>query len=171
MEKADHQHAPQPIKPTDTFALIAANTANFYSTLIRKYKDKFKDEASLLAAAGIIDAANYVLAEKSIPPQKIINAAKEAIIQKHSLLSFIIELEKMIFEIDQPIMDKMIFGERTFDKESINHAVISQKDRIEKTINNWLSVSEFHKVEEPVVTSFMGSPEMIEFLDELGLLK
>jgi len=48
------------------FSLIAENTTKFYMELITRYRERFPDDASLLATAGILDARNYVF---SSPPQ------------------------------------------------------------------------------------------------------
>ena len=48
------------------FSLIAENTTRFYMELTTRYKERFPDDASLLATAGILDARNYVF---SSPPQ------------------------------------------------------------------------------------------------------
>ena len=42
------------------FSLIAENTTKFYMELTTRYKERFPDDASLLATAGILDARNYV---------------------------------------------------------------------------------------------------------------
>lgn len=162
---------PEFIRPTDTFTLIAANTTNFYSTLVRRYKDKFKDEASLLAAAGIIDAATYVFVEKSISAGNIISVAQKAVNEKDPLLYFILELEKMIFEVDQPIMDKAIFGAEVITKECINSTVDGEAGRIKKTMNNWMEVSNYYNIKEPAVVTMMQDAQVVIFLSSLGLLR
>jgi hypothetical protein len=48
------------------FSLIAENTTKYYMELKTRYRQRFPDDASLLAAAGILDAQNYVF---SSPPQ------------------------------------------------------------------------------------------------------
>jgi len=42
------------------FSLIAENTTKFYMELTTRYKERFPDDAALLATAGILDARNYV---------------------------------------------------------------------------------------------------------------
>jgi len=48
------------------FSLIAENTTKYYMELKSRYKERFTDDASLLAAAGILDAQNYIFPS---PPQ------------------------------------------------------------------------------------------------------
>jgi len=42
------------------FSLIAENTTKFYMELTTRYKERFPDDASLLATTGILDARNYI---------------------------------------------------------------------------------------------------------------
>ena len=42
------------------FSLIAENTTKYYMELKSRYKERFPDDASLLAATGILDAQNYI---------------------------------------------------------------------------------------------------------------
>jgi hypothetical protein len=42
------------------FSLIAENTTKYYMELKGRYKERFADDASLLAAAGVLDAQNYI---------------------------------------------------------------------------------------------------------------
>jgi hypothetical protein len=48
------------------FSLIAENTTKYYMELKCRYKERFTDDAALLAAAGILDAQNYIFPS---PPQ------------------------------------------------------------------------------------------------------
>ena len=55
------------ISPFKTnFSLIAENTTEYYMELTTRYKGRFPDDSSLLAAAGILDAQNYIFPS---PPQ------------------------------------------------------------------------------------------------------
>lgn len=44
------------------FSLIAENTTKFYLELTKRYPNRFSNDISLLAIAGILDAQNYVFA-------------------------------------------------------------------------------------------------------------
>lgn len=61
------------------FTRIAENTTKYYLELRNKYHDRFRDEASLLAAAGILDAQIYVFVEHSIELETILHMAKLAV--------------------------------------------------------------------------------------------
>jgi len=161
----------KPIKPQDAFELVAMHTTNFYASLVRKYKEKFRDEASLLAAAGIIDAGNYVFAEKSIPAHKIAHAAAEAVKTKSPLLRLIIVLEKLIYEVDQPVMDKKLFGEQKFSIYDIHRAVEDKKEDISKIIDSWLEFNKTIEIVEPVVECMMNDEEVQKIFRKLNLLK
>jgi len=42
------------------FSLIAENTTKYYMELKGRYKERFADDTSLLVAAGVLDAQNYI---------------------------------------------------------------------------------------------------------------
>lgn len=47
------------------FTLIAENTTKYYLELRKNYKDRFNDEVSLLATAGILDAQFYIFGDQT----------------------------------------------------------------------------------------------------------
>ncbi|MHA1813558.1 MAG: hypothetical protein ACTSYX_09035 [Candidatus Thorarchaeota archaeon] len=55
----------------------------FYLELQRDYADRFPDETTLLAAAGVCDAAVYVFAEKTISVDDIRGIARD-VMEKRS---------------------------------------------------------------------------------------
>jgi hypothetical protein len=61
------------------FTRIAENTTKFYLELKNNYSDRFPDETSLLAAAGILDAQTYVFHEKSIQVETVLHIAGLAV--------------------------------------------------------------------------------------------
>ncbi len=63
-------------------ARIAETTTKFYIELTRKYNDRFDDEISLLATAGVLDAQWYVFATNKthINVSEIINMARGAVV-------------------------------------------------------------------------------------------
>jgi len=61
------------------FARIAENTTKYYLELKTNYGDRFSDEISLLATAGVLDAQNYIFIEHSIDIDVIIDMAKKAV--------------------------------------------------------------------------------------------
>ncbi len=64
------------------FARIAENTTKYYLELKNNYGHRFKDEASLLAAAGALDAQNYIFLEHSIDVDTMVAWAKQAVSQE-----------------------------------------------------------------------------------------
>ena len=67
------------------YARIAENTTKFYLELRNNYGDRFPDEASLLAAAGVLDAQVYVFGEHSIEVETILDIAKSAVSEEQKL--------------------------------------------------------------------------------------
>ena len=64
------------------YARIAENTAKYYLELKRNYSDRFSDEVSLLATAGVLDAQIYVFIEHSVETDAIVEMAREAVSPK-----------------------------------------------------------------------------------------
>ena len=58
------------------YTRIAENTTKYYLELTRKYGDRFLDEISLIATAGVLDAQVYVFAEGSIKVDDILSIAR-----------------------------------------------------------------------------------------------
>ena len=131
------------------FTLIAENTTKYYLELTKNYKNRFNNETSLLAAAGILDAQSYVI-EKTISPSEIIDIAQETVSSKKGILiDFIIKLEAKLFKVDTPDMDI----------SEIENACIGQKESIiravQKTKESYVSEPRFVLD----VTNFMNSHE------------
>ena len=64
------------------FSRIAENTTNYYLELKNNYGDRFSDEISLLATAGVLDTQNYIFAEQTLDTARIIDMAKKALSQE-----------------------------------------------------------------------------------------
>ena len=60
------------------FTRIAENTTKYYLELVNNYKQRFNDEVSMLAAAGVLDAQNYVFVERSLNADTLIDMANKA---------------------------------------------------------------------------------------------
>ena len=70
------------------FARIAENTTKYYLELKNNYGDRFGDEASLLATAGVLDAQNYIFVKSpKIGVQEMVNMAREAASKDESRLT------------------------------------------------------------------------------------
>jgi hypothetical protein len=61
------------------FTRIAENTTKYYLELVNNYKQRFRDELSILATAGVLDAQNYVFVEHSLNVDTLIDMVRKAI--------------------------------------------------------------------------------------------
>ncbi|MBA7635325.1 hypothetical protein ES703_42926 [subsurface metagenome] len=142
------------------FTLIAENTTKYYLELTKNYKNRFNNEASLLATAGILDAQFYVFVDQTINPSEIIDIAKKAVSsKKEALVDFIIKLEVKLLKIDTPNMGI----------PEIENACIEQKDTIVETIQK---TKEKYNSEPRVasdVKSFMSSAKFKTYRKMLGV--
>ena len=69
---------PNPFK--SNFMRIAENTVKYYMELNEKYADRFEDESSMLATAGVLDAQNYIFNDKpQINIETLIGLAKDSV--------------------------------------------------------------------------------------------
>lgn len=64
------------------YARIAENTTKYYLELKKNFGDRFDDELSLLATAGVLDAQTYVFLEHSVEVDSIVEMAREAVSSK-----------------------------------------------------------------------------------------
>lgn len=106
-----------------TFTMIAGFVTKYYLELTRSHSDRFSDEVSVLAAAGILDAQAYI-AEGQINPIEIINMAKALNGRKEVLIDFIVNLEVLLFKIDTPNMSS----------DDIKKGCEEQRENIKKVI-------------------------------------
>lgn len=143
------------------FILIAVNTTKYYSELVRNHSDRFKNEVSLLAAAGVLDATYYVM-DQTVRPSEILEMAEEATISlqaEGALLDFIVRLEVKLFTVDTPGLDV----------SEIETACLAQKiniaDAIERVRNEYTSEPMFASA----VYNFMHSNQYRELRHVLGI--
>ena len=104
---------PFPTPWKDNYAIVAENTTKFYVELQRNYADRFPDETSLLAAAGVCDAAAYVFGERTVSADDIVEIA-EAVIDKRSA----VQLQRMEDKLQRIGAGKMPPGDLLLDKHS-----------------------------------------------------
>lgn len=144
----------------NNFTLIAENTTKYYLELTKNYKNRFKDKASLLATAGILDALVYIFMDQTINPQEIIDIAQKSVSSKEeALIDFIIKLEVKLFKIDKPDMDI----------SEIENACIGQKEVIVKAVQK---TKEKHTSEPRFasdVANFMSSAKFKSYRKMLGI--
>jgi len=89
----------------DNFEIIARNITKLYLELYRNHKERFSNEVSLLAAAGILDAAICVFGQKSITVREIIGIAQASVSSgKDALVEFVVNMEVKLFTVDTPEM-------------------------------------------------------------------
>jgi hypothetical protein len=146
----------------DSFVIIARNTTKYYLELCRNYKDRFKDDISIVATAGVLDAQVYVFAEKTISLSEIQEIAKEAFTHgKDFLIEFIIKLEIKIFKVDNS----------NLSSSDIEESCISQKIRMREEIDRVM----LHYDSEPLFASsvapFMNFPEFKASRRQLGIVE
>lgn len=143
----------------NNFTFIAVNTTKYYLELARGYHDRFKNEVSLLATSGVLDA-QYCVMKQTVKPSEILEMAEGAIVHvEEALLDFIIRLEIKLFTVDNLSMDI----------SDIEMACLDQKagiaDAIERTKNEY--------VREPMfalaVSNFMNSRKFRELRRILGV--
>lgn len=147
---------------TDNFTLIATNTTKYYLELTRDYSDRFSDEASLLATAGVLDAQNYVFVERTISLLNIRNITATSVffpVLEDMLADFILNLEIETFKVDNP----------NIPESDIVTACVEQRHNIANTVQK--TKNEY--VSEPIfasaVSKFMSSPEFQSYRQELGI--
>ena len=144
------------------FTLIAEITTKYYLELTKKYKNRFNDEISLLATAGILDAQHYIFIEQKIKPSEIIDIAKQSVKNnKEALINFIINLEIKIFIMENPEMAIL----------DIKKACTGQKENIKQSIQKIRK----EYTHEPLITKsasvFMNSPQFKSIRQLLGINK
>jgi len=138
----------------NNFVLIATNTTKYYLELTRHCSNRFSDEVSLLATAGLLDAKNYIFIEQAINPSEILDMAqRSALLGEEALIDFIINLEIKMFAIDTP----------NIDISDIEMACIGMKEDIASAIRK----TKKQYVSEPIfasaVSNFMNSSQFKAF--------
>ncbi|NQT31523.1 MAG: hypothetical protein HQ588_04240 [Deltaproteobacteria bacterium] len=142
------------------FSLIAINTTKYYLELTSNYGNRFSNEVSLLATAGLLDAQNYVFVERTINPKDIFAMAqKSALLGEQALLDFIIHLEIELFKIDTPGMDVSDIEMACFEKRE--NIAWSIQDTQRKYVSEPLFAS--------TVSGFMDSSQFKSIRQMLGV--
>lgn len=141
------------------FALIAENTTKYYLEL-KKYSHRFSNEVSLLAAAGIVDAQFYILANQQMTVMDILDMARKSVeANDEPLVDFVVRLEAKIFEIDTPKMDPKEIKDICEDQRHDINSVI------QKTKNTYLSEVKISSE----VAAFMELDDLRGFRDMIGI--
>jgi len=170
-------------KPADNFEYIAMNITYIYNLLKNKFADRFSDEDSLLLASGIIDTLVYIQ-EGSISIEDIKNGLVAAKIgkcrighilvsheedvktfftgPKDTLLNFTMQIECMIFAVD----------EQSMSEKRIISTVITKKDDISKIIKNTQSAADSGKYPqglEQLIEGFINSDKFSNIRKIIGI--
>jgi len=123
----------------DAYGLIAMNTATCYAVLKTGYANRFRDEMSLIATAGAIDAAAYI-GLRQITVREIQEMSAKCSGSSFPLLEFVLLLEMRIFEIDAP----------EYGANQIRSSIRQQSGEIEKVIR---SIMEGRSAHNPAVAA------------------
>jgi len=144
----------------NNFILIATNTTKYYLELTRNYSDRFSDEASLLATAGLLDAQNYVFIEQTVNPSEMLDMAqRSALLGEEALTDFVIALEIKLFKIDN----------LNIDISDIEMACFGQKESIASAIQKTKKAYVSEPLFASVVSSFMNSSQFKSLRQMLGI--
>ncbi len=147
----------------DNFIIITKMITNYYMELYTQYKNQFKDEISLLATVGVLDAQVYVFQEKSITIQEIINIAKISVTKNNPVLDFVLNFGIILSKIDNPL----------FTIDDIKNAWDSEKNRLELIIDEIMIKYPLGTKEVELVkyhsNLFMNSPQTKIIRQEIGI--
>ena len=85
----------------ERFTSVAENITKYYLELKRNYYNRFNDEATMLASAGLVEAQSYI--EQKISLAQILDIAKKSVLANEgAMVEFIINLEIKLFQIEAP---------------------------------------------------------------------
>jgi hypothetical protein len=146
---------------SDNFTFIATNTTKYYLELTRNYGNRFCDEASLMATAGILDAQTYVFVERTISLSTILDTAQEATssVEEDALVDFVTRLETKIFAVDNP----------NIALSDIVMSCIGQKDNIAAAIERTKREYGSECLFASIVGKFMDSSQFAPVRHTLGI--
>jgi hypothetical protein len=141
------------------YKLIATMTTKYYLELKKSYGLSFRDESSLLAMSGILDASFYIFNIKNISTSQIITLAKKTEGMENRLLNFIIRLEILLLSIHSP----------EFSIEEIRKACLSQTEAIRGSIKQTMDSYEGEEQIAKNVLVIMLSPEYEQLRLSIGV--
>ncbi len=144
----------------DNFTIIARKTTMYYLELSKNYRQRFRNEACLLAAAGVFDAQVYIFLNKNIEISEIVELAEEIVADENDLLTeFIVRLEAKMFTVDTPELTQ----------EMVENTCQEEKPRIHKEIQRVQKEYTRDSFIAKEVQAFMESPRFSEMRDQLGI--
>jgi len=144
----------------DNFTIIARKTTMYYLELSKNYRHRFRNEACLLAAAGVCDAQVYIFLNKNIEISEIVDLAEKVVVDENDLLTeFIASLEAKMFTVDTPELTQ----------EMVEISCQEEKPRIHKEIQRVRKEYKRDPFIAKEVQAFMESPNFSEMRDQLGI--
>jgi len=140
------------------FGLVARNITKIYLFLKSNYSESLPDQTTLIATAGIINAAKYIKTN-TIEPAEIISMAKSSIDEGgdtdiknevYSLSAFIRQIEIEIFAIDTRMdyyeIRDIVMQKHTMIRENVEEAIADYKQQAKLTL--WRRAAENFMVSE-----------------------
>jgi hypothetical protein len=85
--------------------LTATWTMRCYMQLMRAYGERFPDETSLLAMAGIMDANVYVFITGELEPEQVMKLAEETKGEENRLYEFMVRFAALLMSVHEPGME------------------------------------------------------------------
>ena len=177
------------------FSLIAENTTKYYMELKTRYGGRFPDDASLLAAAGILDAQNYIF---SSPPQiditDVIELAQRCTAKDENPIAIredapfskitVADFERLMDSFGPPKCTPKVFDfvfglelllfqadNKRFSPHAIEEACRSKHKTIEKAITGTMRKYNVGRgVFAQATTTFMEDASLKAVRDKLGIL-
>jgi len=144
----------------DTFTIIARKTTMYYLELSKNYRQRFSNEACLLATAGVFDTQVYIFMNKNIEISEIVELAEKVVADENDLLTeFIVRLEAKMFTVDTPELTQ----------EMVENSCQEEKPRIHKEIQRVRKEYKRDPFIAKEVQAFMESPNFSEMRDQLGI--
>lgn len=141
------------------YTLIAGMTTKYYILLKKGYQYRFSDETSLLAAAGIVDAQNYIFLHRNVRVDQIIALAKETEKSEDRLYDFVFRQTALLLSVDCP--------EYTYDK--VRGWCEGQADAIRRSVQRTLVSFTGDPLLAKVVETFMMDPRFSELRSAVGV--
>lgn len=144
----------------DNFQVIARMTTFYYKYLNENFKERFKDNASILATAGVLDAQHYVFVDKRIKIEQIVELAnRHDGDHESSLINFMVEFESLLFIADSPEMSR----------DEIKNACQSQKEKIDDEIKKTLTNLNIPETIKQTTSAFMKTKRFSNVWSHLGI--
>jgi len=141
------------------FTLIATNTTKYYMELRRSHAHCFLDDTSLIAAAGIIDAAMYILVHRNLAADHITVLAKETEGRDDRLICFCSRLAILLISLDCP----------EFTIEEVTNTCKQQADAISRSVKRTMASYTGESMVAAVVGRFMTDNQFANLRQAAGV--